>query len=336
MSKPSFYNDNEYRAYPFVDKPTVFESLSSPVPTAAIVDAGFIMHLDAEYDDDADIIYLEKVTVENNTLFFWFASTAPKCEDKKIYFRRDYEISAGVISAVDPEWTTEHTESEAIDNGDNEATRCDPDPVWVGFLVTGKIEKLVEDVIAAGGVIVFNADEYLIEPARIQNLNKAYLRSVRVGNYARTTVPVCDAENITVAPEIIFDERCLTGDIKFKEGYNAKITQTTRDNTLSFTAAKGAGAAEDDELCENYGEIPLYPDEGDDRPFIYGDADTDGKQSKFLSGGWSCKDLIFTINGIGGSNVNIIGGENVQIGYDDDSNAITVTLSKNAQGRCNG
>jgi hypothetical protein len=122
---------------------------------------------------------------------------------------------------------------------------------------------------------------------------------------------------------------CLQGPIFFKEGYNARIRQNSRSRELYFAAQKGAGQKEDETLCSNYGEIPFYENEGAAKPFVHGTT-----RSKFLSGGWSCKDLIFTVNGLGGSNLNIVGGKNVEIGYDGDANAITVTLSKNAGGSC--
>ena len=334
MSKPSFYNDNEYRSYPFVDQPAAFEALEDlfkRLPNAAIVDAGFIMNLDAQYEDESHIVYLASVSAETGTLFLRFANTSPACAGKLITFRRDYVIGDDGIIAVDPEWTTEHTEAEAA------ANYCPVEPTWVGFLVTAKIEPLVALALAAGGTITFGADVYVIEPARIQNLNKAYLRSVRVGNYSRITAPPCDADVPTAEQEILLDPRCLTGDIKFKEGYNTKITQISNANTLTFTSVKGSGAKEDSDLCDNYGEIPLYDGELANKPYIYvGDEQTPGRRSKFLSGGWSCKDLIFTINGLGGSNVNIVGGKNIQVGYDGETGAITVKLSDTAQGSCNG
>jgi len=331
MSKPSFYNDNEYRSYPFVDQPTVFEALQRRLPDDAIVDAGFIMNLDAQYEDESHIVYLASVSVTAGTLYLRFANTSPACAGKLLTFRRDYVTSAEGVAAADPEWTTEHTESESISN------YCPVEAAWTGFAVTGKIEPRIAAAMLAGGTITFAPGVYTIEPARVQNLNKAYLRAVRVGNYSRITAPPCDAGAVASEQELILDPACLTGDIKFKEGYNTKITQISNTNTLTFTAVRGAGAKEDSALCANFGEIPFYSEELANKPYIYvGDEQVPGRRSKFLSGGWSCKDLIFTINGLGGSNVNIVGGKNIQVGYDGAAGAITVKLSDTAQGSCNG
>ena len=319
MSKPSFYNDNEYRAYPFV----VPTDPAVVLPDAAIVDAGFIVGLDAEYDDVAHKIYLRQVTTSNGQIRLFFSTTAPRC-NVDLQFSRDYSRNAvDELVFAQPEWTTEHVESAAPSG-----VPCAQEPLWSGFIVTGKLDALVEQAETAGGVITFSpADSYTIEPARVQNLNKAFLRSVSVGNYARVVSPPCTEDgSATSLPDrnIILNAQCLRGAIKFKEGYNTKITQTQRSNTLTFTAVKGTGAPEDEELCANNGEVPLYA----------GEAPPDN--SLFLSGGPACKDLMFTINGLGGRNVNIIGGKNIQIGYSENDSAITVKLADNAQGRCNG
>lgn len=327
MARPGFYNDNAYRSYPFIDRPGLFEALAVALPDDAVVDASFIAGLDAEYDDAAHSVYLKQVQNIDGTLRFVFACTAPACANKDIVFNRD--ISSGDL---DREWLTEYAESA------EKNTACADEPVWSGFIVTGKLNNVLAAVNAAGGTLTFAANTYVIEPARIQNLNKSYLRSISVGNYARTTVPPCDATTPnTAAKEIIWNEECLKGALSFKEGYNASILQISRANTLVFSVTKGGGAKQDNELCENYGEIPFFAGEVANKPFIYNGTETKpALRSKFLSGGWSCKDLIFTINGVGGSNVNIIGGKNIQIGYDENESAITIALSENAQGRCNG
>jgi hypothetical protein len=323
MSKPGFYNDNEYRAYPFIyndanDNPAV---RPHPLPDETIVDAGFIVGLDAEYDDVTDRIYLAQLVSASGNLIFKFRSTSSSAFE--VIFQRSGDAA---------EWLTEYSASGTNDSA------CAQEPMLSGFLVTGKLEAAVEACAAAGGVIDFPPNAYVIEPARVQNLNKSYLRSVSVGNYARTVIPPCSDEEDTTPPEepeIIWNAQCVRGPIRFKEGYNAKITQISRSNELVFTAQQGAGAKPDAALCANYGEIPLTEEELTNKPIIYeATDDKPEKRSKFLSGGWSCKDLIFTINGLGGSNVNLVGGKNIQIGYSDEYEAITVKMLENAQGQC--
>lgn len=362
MSKPGFFNDNEYRAYPFipVDDTLAISELMYTLPDEVIVDAGFIFGPDANFDDAQHKVYLRQVSAADGILLLKFSSTLfgapvdfftdPSLAVYDLTFQRNYTLDENnAVVVTEGEWTTEHTEAVA---GNNE---CAEEPLWSGFIVTGKLEKLILDAEVAGGVLTVLAQgevngemgflpAYVVEPARIQNLKKAYLRSVSVGNYERTSIAPCVDTAVEVSPcienpprQIILNATCLKGPLSFKEGYNTRITQTDRSNTLTFTAARGAGKREDEELCSNHAEIPFYPAEVDSKPFLY--AATEERpavRSKFLSGGWSCKDLIFTINGVGGSNINIVGGRNVQVGFDEAQNAITVKLSENAQGRCNG
>jgi hypothetical protein len=367
MSKPGFYNDNEYRAYPFLDEadaPRETENIN-PLPQEAIVDAGFIFSLGANYDDAAHFVFLRQATASAGVLQLKFATTAfctlnnaflqsEACVNHDLVFTRHYELdeTTDTPRILDAEWATEYAES-AITDG------CTNEPLWSGFLVTGKLDALLAAVLEGGGSLTFAggvADPYeelqframffyIVEAARIQNLRKGYLRSISIGNYARTAVPVCTddpipqpenpCESIT-PPEIIPHATCLQGHIFFKEGYNTRITQNDRVNTLTFTAEKGAGASADNNLCETFGEVPLYAAEINAKPLIYNGTDTTPeKRSEFLSGGWSCNDLIFTLNGVGGSNINIVGGKNIDIGYDDVANKITIKLSENARGKCN-
>lgn len=365
MSKPGFYNDNEYRAYPFLDEIDVPKPgpNENPLPQDAIVDAGFVFSLSANYNDETNYVFLRRVTAVNGVMRFHFATTAfcnvldaflneTACSAYDLVFTRNYEYDErDEPQVLENEWAVEYADSDAV-------AGCVNEPLWSGFLVTGKLDSLLAQVLAANGAITFGTpylnptDEGLyetiffhrIEPARIQNLRKGYLRSISVGNYERTVVPTCSDE-IAPAPEnpcadfvppnVVPNATCLQGPIKFKEGYTTRITQTGRVNTLIFTAEKGSGAPSDDDLCNNSGEVPFYPEETALKPLIHNGSElVPQKRSKFLSGGWACNDLIFTLNGIGGSNVNIVGGKNIGIGYDDVNNKITVTLSKNAQGRC--
>jgi hypothetical protein len=297
MPRPGFYNDNEYRAYPFVQNDD-----AAGLPTAAIVDAGFIMGLDCGFDAATHKIWLQSVTKTAELLTFVFKTDAHS-------YPLIFEVPTGT-----EEWSSATAESAVAD------VTCAEEPVWSGFLVIG----LFADVTTAE----FTAADYVIEPGRIQNLAKSYVRSINVANYSRVTVPPCSeiTENEIVNlqnRQIIPNATCLKDHVRFEEGYNCRITQIDRSNTLSFTAERGAGKKEDVELCENGGEVPLTPNE------------IKPENSIFFSGGPACRDLLFTINGVGGRNVNFIGGKNITIGNGDSANTVKVTLNANIQGGCN-
>lgn len=376
MSRPGFYNDNEYRSYPFVfesiekfnsaaDFPEIgsvgvlyrgaTDALSryvkndgyitvSPqepdLPNSLIVDAGFIMGLDANYDDKTDYVWLEKidrVCVPGRVDFKMIFRTTSA--NQSLIFTRTVAPSA---SDGDAEWSTEYAQSAIAGN-------CGGEPMWSGFIVTGRLNDLIAYTTSLFGSppadsaithsLAFGHSQYRIEPARVQNLQKAYLRSISVGNYSRATVPACTTTYTPIAQPktIIVNKACMSGNLRLKEGYNCRITQTNRDNTISIGAAKGSGAAEDSALCENGGEIPFTPNEI--RPIeVAAAAGKPEVRSKFLSGGPSCKDLIFSVNGIGGRNVNLIGGANFSVRGPDagETSTLHIDINQNRQGGCDG
>ena len=303
MPRPGFYNDNEYRAYPFVyDKPATLPAL----PTSVIVDAGFVMGLDAQFDETQHTIWLSAInrtTVDSVPMFeFVFKTNAT---NTTLSFFREQGLD---------EWVNSYAESVPLSSNP-----CAEEPIWSGFIVTGPLIDL-RSVFSASTWLFVNND-YRVEPARIQNLAKSYLRSISVGNYDRVRVPDCGVTGANNNRPIILNARCMKGDIRLKEGYNCLITQTDRANELIVSAIKGAGAgATSAELCANGSEIPLYP------------AEQITENSKFFSGGPACDELITTVNGVGGTNINIIGGAGVNILIDDET--IKVQKKPNAQVNC--
>lgn len=336
MSRPGFYNDNEYRAYPFV-----YNSAADVLPTSAVVDAGFVMGLDANYDEQIDYVWLERVTRVCSTgrIEFRFVFRATGVSPAITFVR----VAPGGGQPPTIEWATEYAQSAA-------SGACGDEPVWSGFMVSGRLNDLAARMETDFGVpdtsagpitheLVFADTQYRVEPARMQNLRKAYLRSISLGNYTRAASPTCSDGAAIQLPSktVIVNKRCMQGNLLFKEGYNCQIIQKTRNNSINIGAVKGSGTPEDAELCANAGEIPFSPDE--QRPLEV--AAADGKpavRSKFLSGGPACKDLIFTINGIGGSNVNLIGGTNFNVlGPDQDETAtLHLNINQNIQGGCDG
>jgi hypothetical protein len=303
MPRPGFYNDNEYRAYPFVyDKPATLP----PLPTSVIVDAGFVMGLDAYFDETQHTVWLSainSVVVDTVPVFeFVFKTNASSAT---LSFFREQESN---------EWLNEYAESAPLNS-----KQCAEEPIWSGFIATGPLGAL-RDVFSSG-TWSFTDNDYRVEPALIQNLNKAYLRSISVGNYDRVRVPACGVTGTNDNRPIILNARCIKGDIRLKEGYNCLITQTDRANELSVSATKGAGAGSTSaELCAHGSEIPLYP------------AEPLAADSKFFSGGPACDELITTVNGVGGTNINIIGGAGINILIDDGT--IKVQKKPNAQVNC--
>lgn len=307
MARPGFYNDNEHRAYPFVYN----DKTAKWFPESCIVDAGFIMGLDCFFDDKVHTVWLAEVRDQTEQISLVFQTNA---NPAPLLFTLSKNTST---------WATITAESTPAN------AACAEEPIWSGFIVVGRLDELLPRLNPTGEQ--FAANDYQVEPARLQNLNKSYVRSISVGNFSRVTVPECvDAAESQPVPllarTIVPNAVCLKGPLLLKEGYNCLITQTDRDSTLSVTASRGAGAQEDEELCENHGEVPLFSGE------------TPPAGSIFLTGGPACKDLIFTLNGVGGSNVNIVGGRNIIVGGAGEGaapNSIQIELNSNIQGGCN-
>jgi len=316
MAKPGFYNDNEYRAYPFIAKRPVIAIDACGVPDAApntaaielphssVVDAGFIMGLDSKFDARQHYVYLAKITRTGNQINFEFRTNAPGASSKLISFTRNID---------DSEWLIEYVSASP---GEPE---CAIEPAWEGFLVTGPLSDLAE-LLPNAGEILLTPQDYVIEPGRIQSLIKSYVRTINIGNYARITAKNPDCLEESTADEerqIIVNARCMAGDLKLKEGYNCLIQQINRSNTLRV----GVGATTvppEAELCEYGSELPLFA----------GEIPPPG--SKFLSGGPACDEVISTINGVGGPNVQLAGGTGVKIVTTQNENKILVQLAKNA------
>lgn len=304
MPRPGFYNDNEYRAYPFIFTPNI-----DTLPSSAIVDCGIIMGLDSEFDGDQHKVWLKEVRRVNNVFEFEFATDAPGAENKPLVFQR----------AVDSdEWLTEDAESDPYVKDENS---CAVEPAWSGFLVTGPLGELRE-TLPEDGTLTLSTD-YVLEPARVQSLVRTYLRAISLGNLSRPLAKSsCDLDP-DPARYVVINKRCVTGDIRFKEGYNAQIRQRRVANEIAISAGRNLGTQYDAAICETYGEVPFY----------------DGEQppagSKFFSGGPACDELVSGINGVPGPEVNIIGGTGIEVVPDQDTNTIFVNLSaKSIAGNC--
>jgi hypothetical protein len=310
MAKAGFYNDNEYRAYPFVANADIAPSDLKTALYRAVVDAGFVLGVEGGKGSAQSALFgfrvwLHSVSRTGGTLTFSFKTTSTSPE---LVFTTETSSD---------EWHVLHAES--ISGVDTE-TPCAVDPLWSGYIVIGSTAELLAE-IAAETTVSFEYGDYEIEPARIQNLGGTYLNSISVGNFDRVRIPPCGSAGGTATIRAVVPaELCLRGPIKFKEGYNCQITQVARENSLTFSAGSNFGAAKDAAYCENGGEIPLYADEM--KP----------EGSVFYSGGPACKDLIFTINGVGGSSVSFIAGNGITINTTDDK--ISITQKPNLRTNC--
>jgi hypothetical protein len=306
MPRPGFYNDNEYRAYPFV----FVAGQADLLPNSAIVDCGVIMGLDSEFNPEIHAVRLSALRRIGNVFKLELRTDAPGAANLPLVFTRN-------VSAA--EWQTEYVESAPYVK---DANSCATEPAWSGFLVTGPLTDL-QAAMPTSGEVLFD-EEFLLEPGRVQSLVKSYLRSITAANLSRPEAKSSCVQTQNTVRTVITNFKCIDGNIRFREGYNAIISQRTSNNEISIGAGKGYGQKQDSDLCAYGGEVPFYT----------GESPPEG--SMFLSGGPACDELVSSINGVQGPDVTIAGGTGVEVAVDaENPNTIKISLStNNIAGNC--
>jgi hypothetical protein len=306
MPRPGFYNDNEYRAYPFIYKIDYF---GPALPDSAVVDCGIIMGLSSGFAHGEHAIWLAGIIRNAGVVRFEFATDAPGAAEMPLVFE---------CAENGNEWTAVFSESEPPAGVD---PACAPEPAWEGFLVPGPLAEIIALLSENGNALSFPVNERALEPGRVQSLVKSYVRSVNLGNLPRVrALPPgdCYVSGDSVASrDIVVNAVCMQGDLRIKEGYNCRIKQTDRLNDIRIGAEPGAGDTARAELCDHGSELPLY----DGEPF--------DDETGFYSGGPACSQTISTINGIGGANVNIVGGTGVTVTTNAETNTVIIALAQN-------
>lgn len=299
MPSPAWYNDNQFRDYPFIPRTyPVFsnageasESLGDPVlllPRSAILDFGGIMDLDAKFDDAAGhTVYLYAVQKHGSLLTFRFRTTSPAAANEELVFHR--EVTA-------PEFTITWEYASSITPEPVTWADCSHATKWSGFLVTGDLTELA-DLLIDGESQEAPENLWQIEPARIQTLAKGYLRAVHLANTPRTqTTPLPECgETPDPDTDAVLAATCISGDLILKEGFNCAIRQDTTTNALIINAGVGLGSGQP---CE---EVPLTEDE----------ASPDG--GTYLSGGPACNQILKAVNGISGADLTLVPGPGFRI-----------------------
>jgi hypothetical protein len=303
MPRAGFYNDNEYREYPFVFKPIYG---GPTLPTETIVDCGFIMGLDSGFDELQHVVYLAAISKTQTTLQFEFRTTAPKSAAYPIVFERAF---------TSDDWTDEYADSSVA----SEEVFCATEPAWSGFMVSGRINELIA-AMDVGEVLRYEGggvQQRIVEPARIQSLVRSYLRSISVANYARTVMKDCEVPSGARGRQIIVNANCIKGHVRLQPGFNCRIRQSDLGRELQISAERGVNTSGpgSEEFCQNGSEIKLYP------------LEIPAVGSQFLSGGPACNEVITSINGLQAADVKIVGGSGIQVVADTDS-ANTIQIKR--------
>ena len=309
MATVAWHDANEMRAFPLLEDQYGYLYVSGAkrlrhLPLSAVVDFGALLGLDTEFQDGVHSVYLSQVAHQDGEFLFDFRSDAPGLTESVLRFARDVAAAP---------FETEHAESldgpAGSSSSSSSALGCDPDPLWSGFLVTGDLSPLV-DLLAEGEELA--TDSLLVEPATLQNLTRAYVRSLNVANQDRTraTSPAgCpELEWLHAVGGLVAQERCIQGPVRLKAGHNFLLRQNVREGAIELAVAIGAGLGPPCEEATLFaGELPPM-----------------GRQT--LDGALRCDEVLRSINGLGGRQLQLLAGPGVQLVADPENHRLTVDV----------
>jgi len=305
MASPSWFNENENRAYPFL-----LTSVALPT-NRLIVDCGFVTSAKARFENAQHTVVLSAVRRQGSFFYLDFTSDAPELYGIPLTFSRH---------VADADFSTEFVDSltaglsASSESGSTSVSPSCNEPLWSGFLVTGRIEEF-STLLPTDGELSYTAT---VEPGLLQNLAETYVSKFGVVNADRTRVTAAsDCEGETAFAELIrVNSACVLGDVIFKPGFNANVRQSTQDNSITLGAAVGDGAGEPCETVATYA------------------GETAPSGSSLLEGGPRCNETVRSLNGIGGPSLNLIAGRGVTITAVPEENKIIVNVNMSGLALC--
>lgn len=328
MPSTGWYNENENRTFPFEHRTTgvLGGSGMQALPHGVICDAGFFMGARAGWLA-SDTVRLHKITRVGTTFLFEFRASAYGCHDRSLTFSRDLTDPQYQVEFLDVE-EAPYGYSESADwrasgsSGISESNDvCPVEPLWGGFLVTGKMSVIAE-LLPSDGELVGDSTSAVVEPSLVQSLGSSYVETVNLGNQdrTRTTAPLDCSEPLWEFPtgeDIIYSGRgCMHGALVFSAGYNATVRADVFENAIILGAAVGSGAGEPPNV------VPVFVGE---TPPVGGD---------LLEGGDCCNGIIRTVNGVGGRFAQLLGGLGVDITVVPSQHRIIVDVNLNQLAAC--
>lgn len=313
MARTSFYDDNSSRAYPFLRDAPFFSN-------AAVVACGFMLGPNTGYEQGVHRVSLTQIRRYGQQILFRFECDAPGLTGKSLLFSREANQTAYATSYADPsdDFVASISESASYsETGESVAAVCGLADDFSGFLTTGDLTELLEQLTAAGDELLGDAT---VEPALLVDLTLAYARSLNLANGDRTryeTPDGCREQCWPVTPQPLYvRSSCLQGHVRFLEGYNVSIRQSALDNSLTFDGLVGGGEGEP---CE---QVPVFAGE------------TTPDDSVFLEGGPGCGEVLRSINGQGGRVFQIKGGQGVAVRSEPDKHKVVVIVDTQGMAVC--
>lgn len=308
MANPSWFNENCNRAYPLL-------ATAAPAPpTALIVDAGFMPSAKSRFVTGEHGVKLSAVRRQGAFFYLDFTADAPELYGRPLTFSRHATDGDFAYETVDSGTAGLSASSESLSRVPGGGRgECD-EPLWFGFLVTGRAAAFAA-LLPADGEISYAAG---LEPAVVQNLAETFVSKIGVANAARTKVTAPTGCPAAPPPEdvLFLASVCVTGDVVFVPGFNANVRQSGQDNSITFGASVGDGAGQP---CDT---IPVHP----------GEAPPAG--SSLLEGGVRCNETVRAVNGVPGPLLNIVAGTGVTVTASPGTHTVTVDVDMQGLALC--
>lgn len=333
MSHPNWLNENRNRAFPFLHGTVNLQPSATlgVIPNDVVADAGFLIGPGGRFDHGTDKVFLARVRRDSDIFYFDFETDAPEMVGVILTFVRPIAAERYVTSYADsygdaqpilqddffPLLWGDDEDDILIWSGGEEFSACDR-PLWSGYLITGDLSFLIDLLPDNGEMVERDVSELIIEPALIQSIAGAFVKSINLANEDRTRVDAAQDCAVIVWPfetGVIFQgPRCLTGTILLMPGFNASLRQDSFNQVITLTAAAGGGEGQP---CE---EVEVTNDE----------SLVDG----LLSGGPSCDEVLRSINGTGGRILRILAGTGVEMTQDPETNTLSFFVSMLGMATC--
>ena len=321
MPRPNFFNDNINRTFPFqwksagVDTPVAGPVTMLQLPDNFIADCGFIMGPESGFQEGIHTIFLYKITrVTATDITYEFRADAPNLLTTPLIFTRNSASPIYQTEFVESDIPTPPINSQSASNSNSNDVVCG-EPFWSGYLVTGPVEAVFDRLNEGESITRTSDTEALVEPGLIQNLNDNQLISLNLANADRTRAlrpGDCPPNQWPFETGLIYiNYTCLQGDIRLAAGYNLGISQSSLTNTIQFSAIVNAGAGQ---VCS---ELKLFPEE---TPPI-------GATNNLLEGDFYCNEVLRTVNGVQGPNLQFFAGNGVSIIPDNANNKLIVDIN---------
>lgn len=280
MATPAWWNTNAHREYPLA------EGQAPGLPHSAIVDIGLIAGPESGFLPGVHRVWLASVRRTAVGFVFTIMADAPGLIGRPLVFVRP---PGDGYSVLDPEPSADSS------------TSADPCPVtlWDGFLVAGPTSELQQQLPALGDTWEPPPGLGRFEPTVVVSLAQAFVTRVRIFNDDRTRVtPPEDCPPVVwpVAPRPVWVwPGCVQGDLVLMPGFSATAEAETDTTRIVWRAEPGGGEGW---VCQ---DIPLHP------------AEQPPPDSPFLSGGPSCRDVVRSISGASGPDLQIFAGPGFRI-----------------------